>query len=409
MRLNNNQKIITEDDIILSDNKTLSERLSSQQTEIDKLKSNVKWIYKYGGVGSGTGGGGSSTQQFSIYATLNNIQLKDQNIILNGSNIYTLQIKINNPNNASFNVQYSYTLNNQQGIPVQQSRTVILSIENNYTHTVNINLNNNDILVIQATDGTDTKQISCNYITAPYIFKTSLVNNAGTAYTNDIFIETAKEKGLKFNLDYSISVNAEVNYKYTFLENIIEGTLTEKSGTIQFDFPQDFLIQDNANSYISNIEITVIAENQEPIILNYDLQFNLIPYNLYALLKPDTGIIYNNQSETKPYEFKAGYISFNYKIYQGTNYNRTYNVSIYLNYDSKHPEDNLVQRVTVAERSQNTFKLFSTNSGWNNVTLIVNDSIFTKYFYIEEYESEIKWFQKEEDWTQNYYRIKTDQ
>lgn len=405
MRLNNNQKIITEDDIILSDNKTLSERLSSQQTEIDKLKSNVKWIYKYGGVGSGTGGGGSSTQQFSIYATLNNIQLKDQNIILNGSNIYTLQIKINNPNNASFNVQYSYTLNNQQGIPVQQSRTVILSIENNYTHTVNINLNNNDILVIQATDGTDTKQISCNYITAPYIFKTSLVNNAGTAYTNDIFIETAKEKGLKFNLDYSISVNAEVNYKYTFLENIIEGTLTEKSGTIQFDFPQDFLIQDNANSYISNIEITVIAENQEPIILNYDLQFNLIPYNLYALLKPDTGIIYNNQSETKPYEFKAGYISFNYKIYQGTNYNRTYNVSIYLNYDSEHPEDNLVQRVTVAERSQNTFKLFSTNSGWNNVTLIVNDSIFTKYFYIEEYESEIKWFQKEEDWTQNYYRI----
>ena len=86
MKFKGTNKIITEDDIILSDgSKTLSERLSSQQLAIDQLKSNIKWIYKYGGVG-GSGGGGSSQQMFSIYATLNNIQLKDQNIVLDGQN-----------------------------------------------------------------------------------------------------------------------------------------------------------------------------------------------------------------------------------------------------------------------------------------------------------------------------------
>ena len=74
MRLNNGNKIITEDHIVLSDGATtLSERLSSYKKDIDRLKSNVKWIYKYGGVGSGSGGGSGSSQPFSIYATLNNV------------------------------------------------------------------------------------------------------------------------------------------------------------------------------------------------------------------------------------------------------------------------------------------------------------------------------------------------
>jgi hypothetical protein len=39
---------------------SLSDVLQQQQTDINSLKSNVKWIYKYGGVGSGAGGGGGS-------------------------------------------------------------------------------------------------------------------------------------------------------------------------------------------------------------------------------------------------------------------------------------------------------------------------------------------------------------
>ena len=168
MRLNGTNKIITEEDINLSGS-SLSERFESQQKQINQLQSNVKWIYKYGGVGKGGSGGGSSTA-FSIYATINEIQLKDQTIVLNGTNSYRLYIKINNPNGASFNVQYKYTTLNGNGSISTQSNTKILSIENNYTIDTVITLNNNDILTVIASDGNDTKQVSCNYITTPYTF-----------------------------------------------------------------------------------------------------------------------------------------------------------------------------------------------------------------------------------------------
>ena len=175
MRLNNNKKIISEDDIILSDgSSTLSERINSQQEQINQLKSNVKWIYKYGGVGSG-GGGGSSTIPFSIYATLNDVQLKSQNLVLSKQGLYTLYIKINNPNNGQFNVQVQYSTTSSKGEEQKITNTKILSIENNYTWELNVNLNNNSTLIVTATDGSNVQQVSCNYITQPYIFNTSFV------------------------------------------------------------------------------------------------------------------------------------------------------------------------------------------------------------------------------------------
>ena len=121
MRLNGKDRIITEDDIILSDS-SLSERFESQQQQINQLQSNIKWIYKYGGIGKG-GGGGDSSASFSIYAALNSIQLKDQSIVLNGAGSYQLYIKINNPNNASFNVKYTYSIIGSSGNVTTQENT----------------------------------------------------------------------------------------------------------------------------------------------------------------------------------------------------------------------------------------------------------------------------------------------
>ena len=139
MRLNDNKKIISEDDIILSDGSTtLSERINSQQQQINQLKSNVKWIYKYGGVGSGGGGGGTSIP-FSIYATLDDVQLKSQTLVLAKQGVYTLYIKINNPNNGQFNVQVQYSTITSKGEEQKITNTKVLSIENNYTWELNYN------------------------------------------------------------------------------------------------------------------------------------------------------------------------------------------------------------------------------------------------------------------------------
>ena len=215
MRLNGKDRIITEDDIILSGS-SLSERFESQQQQINQLQSNVKWIYKYGGVGKG-GSGGSSSSSFSVYATLNNVQLKDQTIVLNGANSYHLYIKINNPNDKSFNVKYSYTITGNTGHDTAQENTQVLSISNNYTIDTYITLNNNAQLIIVATDGNDTKQVSCSYVTNPYSFDLVLLNDKQIAYNQEeIFISTAAEKGLNVALQYTMSINATATYEYEF-------------------------------------------------------------------------------------------------------------------------------------------------------------------------------------------------
>jgi hypothetical protein len=40
--------------------------INNQQDQIDSLRSNVKWIYKYGGVGSGSGSGSGTSDSDSL-------------------------------------------------------------------------------------------------------------------------------------------------------------------------------------------------------------------------------------------------------------------------------------------------------------------------------------------------------
>lgn len=402
MRLNNNEKVITEDDIVLSDGKqTLSERFASQQAEIDQLKSNVKWMYKYGGVGSGGGsGGGGTTQQFSIYATINNVQLRDQSIVLNGEGNYPLYVKINNPNGASFNVQYTYTTRSSTGNTITQSQTTILSIENNYTLNTIINLNNNDVLTVVASDGNNTQQVSCTYVTSPYIFSPYLVDNNGNTLSSEIFVSNAQTNGINIRLDYTISVNADIQYSYSFEGDQQSGSIADKNNYILFPIDSELFKEENAGYYTATINLDVVPENQEPISLEYQVSFNLIPEDLYMLVTPQSGVIYKQETEA-PYEYTPGYISFNYRIYEGISQNRQYNITVTLN-------GSQVESSTVTERQENTFRIFSIQSGLNTLTVRASrTTVYTQtyYFYVEESSINLDWFDNPSEWTQYYYRL----
>ena len=85
----NGHNIILDEDITMTGDlsgEKLSEIIREQRSEIEKLKSNLKWIYKYGGVGgsggSGSGGGGASG--FVLYAELGSVQLNNQSVAYNG-------------------------------------------------------------------------------------------------------------------------------------------------------------------------------------------------------------------------------------------------------------------------------------------------------------------------------------
>lgn len=410
MRLNNNSKIISDDDIIMSDGSlTLSDKLSSITNDVNSLKTNVKWIYKYGGVGSGSGSGsGGSDKPFSVFASLNGIQLKGENIVLNGIGTYPLLIIINNPNGGKFNVTYSYTTKSANGGEITQTRTQILSIENAFRFQTNINLNMNSTLTITVTDGNDTQQVSCQYIVTPYSFDVSLVDDNGKKYLTDsnayeIFIETARDTGLNIKVDYVVSVSAAISYSARFNgQDLGSGNIEDQNGSLTFPIDKSNFTNDKSGLYSAVFSTQIIPDGQEMISNDQNINISLIPNELYCLISPDVGIIYNTQQTDGYYIYNPGYIQFNFRIYEGVNNNRSYNVFVKVN-----GVQMFENGLTVTERQQNSFKILATKAGENTIEINVSGYSAKYYFYVKESENQLDWFENPQQWTQYYYRINT--
>lgn len=410
MRLNNNSKIVSDDDIIMSDGSlTLSDKLSSITNDVNSLKTNVKWIYKYGGVGSGSGsGGGGGDKPFSVFASLNGIQIKGNNIVLNGIDTYPLLIIINNPNGGKFNVTYSYTTKTASGGETTQTRTQILSIENAFRFQTNINLNTNATLTITVTDGNDTQQVSCQYIVTPYSFDVSLVDDKGKKYLTDsntyeIFIETARDTGLNIKVDYVVSISATINYSARFNgQDLSSGSIEDQKGSLIFPIDKSNFTNDKSGLYSAVFSTQVIPDGQEMISNDQTINISLIPNELYCLISPDIGVIYNTKQTEGQYIYNPGYIQFNYRIYEGVNNNRSYNVFVKINGVSMFENG-----LTVTERQQNSFKILATKAGENTIEINVSGYSAKYYFYVKESEDQLDWFENSQQWSQYYYRINT--
>lgn len=410
MRLNNNSKIVSDDDIIMSDGSlTLSDKLSSITNDVNSLKTNVKWIYKYGGVGSGSGpGGGGGDKPFSVFASLNGIQIKGNNIVLNGIDTYPLLIIINNPNGGKFNVTYSYTTKTASGGETTQTRTQILSIENAFRFQTDINLNTNATLTITVTDGNDTQQVSCQYIVTPYSFDVSLVDDKGKKYLTDsntyeIFIETARDTGLNIKVDYVISISATTNYSARFNgQDLSSGSIEDQKGSLIFPIDKSNFTNDKSGLYSAVFNTQIIPDGQEMISNDQTINISLIPNELYCLISPDVGTIYNTQQTDGYYIYNPGYIQFNYRIYEGVNNNRSYNVFVNVNGVSMFENG-----LTVTERQQNSFKILATKAGENTIEINVSGYSAKYYFYVKESEDQLDWFENSQQWSQYYYRINT--
>lgn len=410
MRLNNNSKIVSDDDIIMSDGSlTLSDKLSSITNDVNSLKTNVKWIYKYGGVGSGSGsGGGGVDKPFSVFASLNGIQIKGNNIVLNGIDTYPLLIIINNPNGGKFNVTYSYTTKTASGGETTQTRTQILSIENAFRFQTNIDLNTNATLTITVTDGNDTQQVSCQYIVTPYSFDVSLVDDKGKKYLTDsntyeIFIETARDTGLNIKVDYVVSISATINYSARFNgQDLSSGSIEDQNGSLIFPIDKSNFTNDKSGLYSAVFSTQVIPDGQEMISNDQTINISLIPNELYCLISPDVGVIYNTKQTEGQYIYNPGYIQFNYRIYEGVNNNRSYNVFVKINGVSMFENG-----LTVTERQQNSFKILATKAGENTIEINVSGYSAKYYFYVKESEDQLDWFENSQQWSQYYYRINT--
>ena len=342
----NVQNIITDGDVIVTSpskiGKTLDEVLVEQQSDIDKLKSNVKYIYAYGGVGgSGSGGSGSGSGEkpISVLITLNGVAVNNGSgaIILDGKGKYKLYVKISNAGGK--NLFMGYTTN---GSTVTDDLMFYsLNGDNKYKRDIEVELNTNGVLNIAISDdeGNNLGYYSQEYIVDSDFFNVTLnyINVDGevkqySAQPNapyECFVSDPNRKNRYFNIDYSIFLP---EYSEVKIKCEIEGI--------------GVIYEDNENS--GNKKIPIEGENCEvfinesPILMNehmgiYTLKaslsykitgkevvrtrsflFSIVPSGLYINVRTLGDVLYDNLDLLKE-DIKKGEDGIPYKcISQGS-------------------------------------------------------------------------------------------
>lgn len=420
MKLNGKRNIITDRDVTITDNHNIGDSLHTvlkkQQFDIETLKSNVKWVFKYGGVGSG--GGSVGPTAWSIVATLDGKGIQNNKITLN-ENIsnYVLDIRISGAS-TSFSIEYSYG---------NESRTAVLSADNGWRLKTNIELLSNGHINITAFDGSLYKSVEATYITKPYIFSDIKfyrgdLESTWTSTSGDIFMETASIEGLILGCNYSFAINAESSYKWTFNNQVIEGDITSLTGTLTLTVPFELLKDyNNAGLYSAKLELFVTPEGQTERILEKTTSFNLIPEGLYLKILPANAgeQIYDKILQENYYEYSVNKnLGFQCRVYKGYNQNRDCIISYTTN--SIDGDETTFGTINGYEGNVYLVTMNFKTEGWHEVafscTMEGQTKTWIKYLYCYKANTEYTWY-KLNNWKlassggniveSNYFRVLT--
>lgn len=379
MKRKNGKNIITSDDITLVGNnkysgKSLHDVLDELSTDHEKLKSNVKWIYKYGGVGSGRGGGGGVSSSWSLGCTLGGQPIRENNTIsLSSRGSYDLVLHINNAGSANYKVTYKYGNRNPQTVSLSFS-------ENNSTVIIPLNLQDNGEIQISATSDQDDnmKTLFARYVVEAFKLECNLVDSRGVSYipSNNIYtfgINDVVENGLYLSLVYTnVTDDNNIQINYT----TISGNSYTETGTLEKVQNKEFLKDENGNWLVSLIDILDFNDDNageypisidvsvggiQQISSNYLCSF--IPSSTYLQVFPVSGEIYKSENISNPSEYYTGDISFYVTPYQGVqNFGRNCTISC-----------------KVFEKVNGNWEEII-EDGWNKISVIGQDEQIINYY-----------------------------
>ena len=355
----NGKNIITDQDITLTGEgyagQTLQDALSDQESRLDRVESNVKWIYRNGRVGTGSGGGsgsGSGSNWSAIITrTDNGAVLRDgATLSLAGPGSYGINVQIYRGGSDVFRVQYTYQTSTNT---VNLSDT--LNSNNSFTATRTLNLDINGVLTVKISNTSEPEEapltFSIPYVTSSYSFNLSYVyandHSPFIHSDNTIFMNDVKERGLQAALTYSVAVGIQsASYTYTDWDGITrtvstgDNAIKEKSsGTIYLDLCEnitEFLSDDTNGRYkqfLLDIDLTLEGQINPENIEQLSLKDNLIPSNLFLRVTASGGTIYDTRqaSYSTSGQFIVGTIVFQVTPFYGPIVvGRTYNFSVFL-------------------------------------------------------------------------------
>ena len=312
----NVQNIITDGDVIVTSpskiGKTLDEVLVEQQSDIDRLKSNVKYIYAYGGVG-GSGSGGSGTGSgngpISILITLNGVAVNKSGsaIILDGAGKYTLYVKVSNAGGK--NLFMGYTTN---GSTVTDAKmTYPLNGDNKYRMEMEIQLDSNGVLNIAFCDdegnnigdyysqsyivNSDQFDVTLNYVDTDG----NIQQYIGEPY--ECFVNDFSKKQRHIKLNYSIFLpeydkdSVGVKCSIDGVGEIYSGS--DKSVEIPLEsilIGNETILQDKyLGTYILNATLTYTITGNV-VVRKKSFTFSIIPSGLFVNIRTVGDVLYDS-------------------------------------------------------------------------------------------------------------------
>lgn len=336
----NGKNIITSDDVtILGKNsgKTLGQVLDSLQTESDELKSNVKWLYKHGGVGgkggNNEGSGSTTTDRWTVICSLGGVQIPQttdedtgiRQIMLSESGKQRFYIHINNPGGDTYSVVLTW--NGGLG-----KKEFVLNASNRWSYEQDIELLRNDLIHVSVMNGDMTEKVfDAKHIVNAYNIEVSLVNNNGIVqerylengkYKYNLFIQDIKDNGLKLLVKYTSAVNTPVTYfyqKFRSNEEVREET-TFSEGDYQvtlldIDAVENLQSITDDDAALYSLKLRIIIGSNEII---EDISADFLPNTLYLKILPTNSetIIYNESTENPQIQL-IGNRSFTITPYNG--------------------------------------------------------------------------------------------
>jgi len=333
------QPFITGKDVVitkesLNENKevTVDDVLDEHKKEIDKLKSNVKYIYAYGGVGgNGHGGsGGGSTGNPTLFVSLggHQIQSGSDNIIIFGKpGEYVFEGSLSNAGGEIFYVYVGYGKN------IKNPKQITLDKENRWiikSETYNLKENGQITVTLKDVEGRTLSTVTQTYVVNAhsfdakfkYVFEDREIEFSPYEY----FMGNYNQRNPFIDITFSINIpnvqNVIVSYNIKGVDGESDiqysdsmGDITTGKGTVSYGQ----ITNSNLRIYLDNLkrnDIPFIHENNTgsydvTITLNYSVsgspadptqvtfKITLIPNLLYINVRNSHNILYDSLEELK--------------------------------------------------------------------------------------------------------------
>ena len=311
---------------------TIDDVLDKHKKEIDKLKSNVKYIYSYGGVGGnghgGSGGGSTGTPMLFVSLGGHQVQNGTENIIVfSKPDKYTFEGSLSNANGEIYYVYVGYGKN------IKNPKQFVLDKDNRWIikpEIYDLKENGEIVVTLKDVEGRTLSTVRQTYVVEAhtfeakfkYVFEDREIEFSPYEYFMGNYNQRTPFIDISFSINIPNVQNVIVKYNIKGVDGKSDvqysdsmEDITTGSGSVSYGQ----ITNSNLRIYLENLErnnIPFIDENNTgtydvTITLDYSVsgspadtsvisfKITLIPNDLYINVRNSHNILYDNLDELR--------------------------------------------------------------------------------------------------------------